>query len=92
MFGGVRALVDPQVPRERYPAAVVRMQKYAGRRGAEKPLTELAKDRTRERYGVEGLAGPYRGEVLQDLERSGAMIRGIEELLAGTDLEGWQET
>jgi hypothetical protein len=92
VFGGVRALVDPQVPRERYPAAVVRMQKYAGQRGAEKPLTELAKDRTRERYGVEGLVGPYRGEVLQDLERSEAMIGGIEELLAGTDLEGWQET
>ncbi len=91
VFGGVRALVDPQVPRERYPAAIVRMQKYAGQLGAEKPLTELAKDRTRERFGVEGLVGPYRGEVLQDLGRSEAMIVGIEELLAGTDLEGWQE-
>jgi uncharacterized protein (DUF885 family) len=67
------------------------MQKYAGQLGAEKPLTELAKDRTRERFGVEGLVGPYRGEVLQDLERSEAIIGGIEELLAGTDLEGWQE-
>jgi hypothetical protein len=91
VFSGVRALVDPQVPRDRYPAAVVRMQKYAGQLGAEKPLTELAKDRTRERFGVEGLVGPYRGEVLQDLERSEAIIGGIEELLAGTDLEGWQE-
>jgi uncharacterized protein (DUF885 family) len=90
VFGGVRALVDPQVPRERYPAAIVRIQKYAGQLGAEKPLTELAKERTRERFGVEGLVGPYRGEVLQDLERSEAMIGGIEELLAGTDLEGWQ--
>ena len=92
VFGGVRALLDPQVPRERYPAAIVRMQKYAGQLGAEKPLTELAKDRTRDRFGIEGLVGPYRGEVLQDLERSEAMIGGIEELLAGTDLEGWQET
>ena len=25
IFGGVRALIDPQVPRDRYPAAVVRM-------------------------------------------------------------------
>ncbi len=92
VFQGVRALVDPQLPRERYPAAVVRMQKYAGQLGAEKPLTELAKDRTRERFGVDGLSGPYRGEVLQDLQRSESMIKGIEELLAGTDLEGWQET
>ena len=92
VFGGVRALVDPQVPRERYPAAIVRMQKYAGLVGAEKPLTELAKDRTRERFGVEGLVGPYRGEVLQDLQRSESMISGIGELLAGTDLDGWQDT
>jgi hypothetical protein len=92
VFGGVRALVDPQVPRERYPAAIVRMQKYAGLVGAEKPLTELAKDRTRERFGVDGLVGPYRGEVLQDLQRSESMISGIGELLAGTDLDGWQDT
>jgi len=92
VFGGVRALVDPQVPRERHPAAVVRMQKYAGLLGADKPLTELAMDRTRERFGVQGLVGPYRGEVLQDLERSESIIGGIEELLAGTDLEGWQQT
>jgi len=92
VFQGVRGLVDPQVPRERYPAAVVRMQKYAGLVGAEKPLTELARDRTRERFGVDGLVGPYRGEVIQDLERSESMITGIQELLAGTDLEGWQET
>ena len=92
VFQGVRGLVDPQVPRERYPAAVVRMQKYAGLVGAEKPLTELAQDRTRERFGVDGLVGPYRGEVIQDLERSESMITGIQELLAGTDLEGWQET
>jgi hypothetical protein len=92
VFGGIRGLVDPQVPRERYPAAVVRMQKYAGQIGAEKSLTELAKDRTRERFDVDGLVGPYRGEVLQDLQRSESMIDGIEELLVGTDLEGWQET
>ena len=92
VFQGVRSLVDPQVPRERYPAAVVRMQKYAGLVGAEKPLTELARDRTRERFDVDGLVGPYRGEVIQDLERSESMITGIQELLAGTDLEGWQET
>ena len=92
VFGGVRAVVDPQVSRDRYPAAIVRMQKYAGQLGAEKPLTELARDRTRERFDVDGLVGPYRGEVMQDLQRSESMISGIEELLAGTDLEGWEST
>ena len=91
VFMGIRNLVDPQVSRDRYPSAIVRMQKYAGLLGADRPLTELAKERSAERFGVEGLTGPYRGEVLQDLERSESMINGIEQLLAGTDLEGWRE-
>ena len=91
VFVGIRSLVDPQVPRERYPAAIVRLEKYAGLVDAEKPLTELARDRTEERFAVDGLVGPYRGEVLQDLERADSMISGIEALLAGTDLEGWEE-
>jgi uncharacterized protein (DUF885 family) len=56
------------------------------------PLTELAKDRTRERFETEGLVGPYRGEVEQDLGRAETFITGIEELLSGTDLEGWEES
>jgi hypothetical protein len=92
VFRGIRALVDPQVPRERYPAAIVRMQKYAGLVGADESLVELAKDRTRERFDADGLVGPYRGEVLQDLQRANAMIVGIDELLSDTDLEGWQDT
>jgi len=91
VFSGIRGLLDPQVPRERYPAAIVRMKKYAGLDGAEKALTELARERSSERFDVASLVGPYRGEVMQDLERSESMIRGIEELFAATDLEGWQE-
>ncbi|MDX1518248.1 MAG: DUF885 domain-containing protein [Woeseiaceae bacterium] len=92
IFSGVRALIDPQVPRERYPAAVVRMQKYAGLDGDRKPLVELAKERTAERFGVDGLVGPYRGQVQQDLERGETLIDGIGELLEGTDLTGWEST
>ena len=92
IFGGVRALIDPQIPRERYPAAVIRMEKYAGLVDGHTPLVQLAKDRTVERFEVDGLVGPYRGEVEQDLERAETMITGIEELLDGTDLQGWQST
>jgi hypothetical protein len=92
IFGGVRGLIDEQIPRERYPAAIVRMEKYAGLVDGRTPLVELAKDRTRERFDVDGLVGPYKGEVEQDLERAEAMITGIEELLDGTDLQGWEET
>ena len=92
IFAGVRTLIDPQVPRERYPAAVVRMQKYAGLDGSRKPLVDLARERTVERFDVDGLVGPYRGQVEQDLERGETLIEGIGELLEGTDLTGWEPT
>ena len=92
IFYGVRGLIDPQIPRERYPAAISRIEKYAGVTDGYTPLTELARDRTRERFDIEGLVGPYRGEVEQDLERADTMITGIEQLFAGTDLKGWEES
>ncbi|MDH3752115.1 MAG: DUF885 domain-containing protein, partial [Gammaproteobacteria bacterium] len=92
IFGGMRALIDPQVSRDRYPAAVVRMQKYAGLVDGYEPFTELAKELSQERFDVAGLVGPYRGEVEQDLERAETFITGIEELLSGTDLQGWESS
>ncbi len=91
IFRGIRALIDVQIPRERYPAAIVRIKRYAGLEDGFTPLTELASDRTRERFDVDGLVGPFRDEVEQDLERAETFIVGIEELLDGTDLQGWQE-
>lgn len=92
VFGGLRALIDPQVSRDRYPAAVVRMEKYAGIADGHEPITELAKQLSIEKFDDESLAGPYRGEVEQDLERAETFITGIGELLAGTDLEGWEDS
>lgn len=90
VFFGIRGILDPQNSRDRYPAAIARLEKYAGITDGYEPFTEQAKARTRERFGVEGLVGPYRGEVEQDLERAETMISGIRELLAGTDLQGWE--
>jgi len=92
VFFGIRGIIDPQNSRDRYPAAIARLEKYAGIAEGYTPFTDLAKDRTSERFGVEGLVGPYRDEVEQDLERAETMITGIEELLAGTDLQGWEES
>ena len=92
IFSGIRGLIDPQVDRERYPAAVSRMEKYAGLVDGLEPITELAKARTVERFDVDGLIGPFRGEIEQDLQRAETFITGIEEMLAGTDLEGWEGT
>ena len=92
IFFGIRGIIDPQNSRERYPAAIARLQKYAGISDGHESFAELAKDRTKERFDVEGLVGPYRGEVEQDLERAETMITGIREIFAGTDLEGWEES
>ena len=90
VFFGVRGIIDPQNSRDRYPAAISRIEKYAGIADGYEPFTEQAKARTRERFAVDGLVGPYRGEVEQDLERADTMIDGIKELLASTDLQGWE--
>lgn len=90
VFYGVRGLIDAQVPRERYPSAIIRIEKYAGLANGHMPLTELAKDRSRERFKTAGLVGPFRGEVEQDLERAETFITGIEQLLSETDLQDWQ--
>jgi uncharacterized protein (DUF885 family) len=92
VFFGIRGLIDPQIPRERYPAAVKRMEKYAGIAEGYEPITEQAKTRTIERFGVEGLIGPFRGQVEQDLQRAETFVTGIKDLLAGTDLQGWEKT
>ena len=91
VFRGIRGLIDPQIPAERYPAAVVRLNKYAGLERGYTPVVELAKARTKERFKVKGLVGPYKGEVEQDLERSKTFISGIKDLLEGTELKGWEE-
>jgi hypothetical protein len=92
VFFGIQAILDPQNARERYPAAIARLEKYAGLAQGSTPFAELARQRTQERFEVEGLVGPYRGEVEQDLERAETMITGIEELFAGTDLDGWEDS
>ncbi|MCO4810162.1 MAG: DUF885 domain-containing protein [Gammaproteobacteria bacterium] len=92
VFFGVRGLIDAQIPRERYPAAVARIEKYAGLTEGFEAITEQAKARTMERFDIDGLVGPYKGEVEQDIERAESFITGIEGLLAGTDLQGWEES
>ena len=67
MFYGFRALLDPRTEPGRYPAALTRLAKYTGRAKGYTPITELAKQRTSERFAVPGLLGPYKGELERDL-------------------------
>jgi hypothetical protein len=91
VYQGTKALIDPQVAKDRYPAMVVRLRKYAGLEPGFTPITQLARDRTTERFNVPGLLGPYKGQVETDLKDNETYISGIEELLKGTDLKGWQK-
>lgn len=91
VFRGMRGLIDPQIPKERYSAAVVRLRKYTGMERGYDPLTQHAINRTKERFKVKNLIGPYRGELEQDLERADTFIDGMKDLLAESGVEGWEE-
>jgi hypothetical protein len=56
-FTGIRAPLDPQVPKARQAAALTRLRRYAGLEPGTTPLTQLAIDRTGERFGTPGLTG-----------------------------------
>ncbi len=91
VFGGIRALLDPNVATARRPAAVVRLKKYAGLAPNSTPLTELAKQRTLERFDVSGLLGPYRVEVRKDLAKADSFLAGIAELMRENGMQDWEQ-
>ncbi len=90
IFFSVQGLLDPQIAKERRPAIITRLRRYAGLEPGYEPLTELARARTLERMNNKKLIGPYRAEVEQDLERLPTFIAGARKLLAASGLEGWQ--
>jgi uncharacterized protein (DUF885 family) len=91
VFGGVRALLDPRVSKERQALAVTRMKRYAGLVDGEKPITELARDRIEERLKDKKLARPFKGQIEQDLSDSPRLVAGVRDLFAKSGLDGWQD-
>lgn len=89
MYEGIRALLDPRNARERHPAALTRLRKYAGVEPGSSALAELAMARTRAQFDAQ-LLGPFRDNVEQDLVRSAVFLRGIEALFAATKLTDWR--
>lgn len=88
VFVGIKALLDPRIPKERQQAAVKRLQAYAGMTEGTEPIVELAKARTTERLGDKNLLGPYRGEIDQDLADAPRYIDGLDKLFADSGLQG----
>lgn len=91
IFGVVRSTLDPRIPKERQKTLLVRLQKYAGLAKGHRPATELANERLQERLKAnKNLLGPYKGEVEQAINNSPTLITGMKDLLAKSDLKGWE--
>lgn len=90
VFVGIKALLDPRIPKERQQAAVKRLQAYAGLVPGSEPIVELAKARMTERLDNKELLGPYRGEIEQDLADASRYVDGLEQLFAGSALSGYK--
>jgi uncharacterized protein (DUF885 family) len=96
VFGGLRTLLDDQVPAERRPAAVVRLKKYAGLApgGLEpgtKPFTDLLKQRIQEQMTKPGVIYPAAGQMETELGRDKNYIDGMEMLFRRYKLTGWEQ-
>jgi hypothetical protein len=90
VFNGVHAILDEQVKPERYPAALVRLRKYAGMIKGTRPLTELAMARTREGIGA-GKKYPAKSQLERDLTNTSFLEKGIAELFQKYNLDAKSE-
>jgi uncharacterized protein (DUF885 family) len=91
IFGVVREMLDPRIPKARQQALVVRLQKYAGLAKGYRPLTELAGERLQERLRADKkLIGPYKGEVEQVIGDEPTLVAGMKDLLSKSEVKGWE--
>jgi hypothetical protein len=88
VYEGVRALLADQVAKDRHPAAVIRLRRYAGLEEGYTPLATLAQARLRERLDTLGLLFPYQGDLEQQLASSTLYLDGIDELLEQYQVRG----
>lgn len=90
IFRGIRSLLDEQIAEERRPAALVRLNRYAGLEGNYTPLTVQAELFTRAQFKKPDLLGPYRGEVEKGLARAPRMVAGIGQMFEDYGLAGYE--
>lgn len=91
IFGVVRSTLDPRIPKERQQTLLVRLDKYAGLAKGYRPVTDLAHERLQERLKAnKNLLGPYKGEIEQALNDGPTLLKGMRELLAKSELKGWE--
>jgi hypothetical protein len=91
LFQSFNSLLDKRVAKERHPAALERLARYAGRAPGHEPIVRLAEARLQERFAVPGITGPWTVEVEQALGNRARYVQGIRDLFEGSGLDGWQK-
>ncbi len=90
IFQGIRSLLDDQIPAERRPAALVRLERYAGRVPGTTPIAEQAVAFTRAKFDTPGLMGPFKDQLERDLGNGARFLDGIEQLFQQYGIAGWE--
>jgi uncharacterized protein (DUF885 family) len=90
IFGSIRSLLDPQIAKERRPAALARVRKYAGLEAGTTPVVQLVEAEIRDGL-AKGLLPPSRVEVENDLHTSKFLIDGIDKLFAQYSIAGYEQ-
>jgi uncharacterized protein (DUF885 family) len=91
VFNSLHGILDTRVDKKRYPAALVRLKRYAGTERGYEPVTKLARERILERMNDGSLTWPWVVEVQQDLDNAPHYIDGMRDLLKKSGLAGWQK-
>jgi uncharacterized protein (DUF885 family) len=90
IFQGIKILLDDQVAPERRPAAVLRLQKYAGAEQGFVPLTDLYLQREKEQIAKPDVIYPSKAEIETALGRNSNYVEGIATLFKKYQLSGWE--
>ena len=91
IFGSFQDMLDARVDKKRYPAALVRLKRYAGTERGYEPLPKLARARIEERMNDGSLTWPWVVEVQQNLDNAPRYIDGMRDLLQEKRTQGMAE-
>jgi len=91
VFRGFQDLLDPRIPKPRQKAVLTRLHRYVGAEQGYQPITTLARARYEEQAGNAQLIGPWIVEAQQYLDNQPRYLDGIQQLLEGSGLKGWQK-
>ena len=91
VFRGFQDLLDPRIPKSRQQAVLTRLHRYVGAEKGSEPITVLARARYEEVAGNAQLIAPWIVEAQQYLDNQPRYLDGIQKLLEGSGLKGWQK-